>query len=232
MPRIYVNEGPALKRGLKELGKTQRWLKERLERKHHGKLSVCQNTIWRYCNNYNMPVETWEEIRTHIFSPERKKQANAEEKRIYDTEISFKQKAKDRKNRILESEQRRDQIKYLLHSIGRNMRWLANAIQRSYNTVKGWLSGKRFIPFEDFQLMKQAVEDAWLQMIHEQHEKTVATNKIFLESGTPLSVRLAPDAYGRLEKEASMRGISVEKAATMALESILRSHLSFHLYLQ
>lgn len=132
----------------------------------------------------------------------------------------------------VESEQRRDQIKYLLHEIGRNMRWLANAINRSYNTVKGWLSGKRFISFKDFQLMKQTTEEGLIQMIRELHEKTIATNKIFLESGTPLSISLAPDAYERLEKEARMRGIPVEKAAAMALESILRSHLSLRLYSQ
>lgn len=225
MPRVYVNEGAALKRGLKELGKTQCWLKERLDRKRQGKLSVCQNTIWGYCNNRNMPIETWEEIRTHIFSPERKKQDKAAEKRIYDQEISTKQKAKDRRSRMLESEQRREQIKNLLNYIDKNMRWLANAINRPYNTVKGWLSGKRFISLEDFQLMKQVTEECLFQMFREQYETTVATNKIFLEHKTPLFICLAPDAYKRLEEEASMRGISVEKAATMALESKLRSHL-------
>lgn len=226
MPRAYVREWAALKRGLKELGKNQRWLKERLDRKHHGKLSVCPNTIWRYCNNYNMPVETWEEIRTHIFSPERKKQNKAAEKRIYDQEISTKQKAKDKRNRMLESDQRREQIKGLLNYIDKNMRWLANAINRPYNTVKGWLSGKKYISLEDFQLMKQVTEEGLFQMYLERYKKTVAKNKIFLEHETPLFIRLAPDAYRRLEKEASMRGVSVEEAATRMLESRLRD---FHL---
>lgn len=173
-----------------------------------------------------MPVETWEEIRTHIFSPERKKQNKAAEKRIYDQEISTKQKAKDKRNRMLESDQRREQIKGLLNYIDKNMRWLANAINRPYNTVKGWLSGKKYISLEDFQLMKQVTEEGLFQMYLERYKKTVAKNKIFLEHETPLFIRLAPDAYRRLEKEASMRGVSVEEAATRMLESRLRD---FHL---
>lgn len=222
MPGNYVNEGKALKRGLKELGKTQRWLVERLKKK--AGIAVCINTMCRYCNDYPMPVRTWEEIRTHIFAYERERQRRIKQKKAEAPSIDTRIREDNRNIRKQESDFRREEIKKLLRQCGRKTRWLAESIGRPYNTVKGWLSGKRTIPVEAHQAMVDAITQRLIQNISDYRSGVIERNKNYRENNAPLVVYLDPWSYKKLEEEANRNVVSVEEMAQRILNYSLNGH--------
>ncbi|MCO8187474.1 hypothetical protein NKE62_11125 [Akkermansia sp. Marseille-P9185] len=221
MSRVYVQEGEALKRGLREIGKSQRWLVERLKKKKEGKLSVCLNTMNRYCNDYPMPIEIWEEVRTHIIIPERNRQRKVRESKKNGVLLRKRgeELAKARKQR--EQEERRSNVKACLRRTKKTVSWLSCAITRSYNTVKGWLSGKKNIPDDAYFSIMHLLRKE-LEKLEEQEKKNIcAYNRSCMEQKKPIELMLEADAYAVLEQEATYQSRRIEYVAAEILCSRL-----------
>lgn len=221
MPRMYVREGEALKRGLKEIEKSQRWLVERLKKKKEGKLSVCLNTMNRYCNDYPMPIEIWEEVRTHIIIPERNRQRKVREAQKDGVLLRKRGEELAKAREQEEQTERRSNVKAYLREIRKTVSWLSCSIARPYNTVKGWLSGKKNIPDSAYFLIMRLLWEEFEKLKEQEKKNVYAYNRSCMEQEKPIELRLEASAYAVLEREATHQGRRIEYVAAEILCSRL-----------